>query len=110
MIDTAIVKNSGDRIFDFFMISNQNPRTATAIPVHYKVVHNTSNMNKLEIEEFTYQQCYMYYGFYQSAVKVPAIVKYAHKKAFHAYDNKYAQRNGSNIPMNKSLQNYLHFL
>jgi hypothetical protein len=64
MIDTAIVKNNGDKIFDFYMISNQNPKNATAIPVLYKVVHNTSNLNKREIEEFTYQQCYMYYGFY----------------------------------------------
>ena len=55
MIDTAIVRNNGDKIFDFFMISNQNPKTATAIPVHYKVVLNTCEISKLEIEEFTYQ-------------------------------------------------------
>ena len=65
MVDTAIVKNYDDgNLFEFFMISNMNPKTATAIPVLYKVVHNTSLMNKMEIEEFTYHQCYMYYGFY----------------------------------------------
>lgn len=62
MVDTTVVDKDGgnptqdiNRTFDFYMISNENPKTATALPVHYKVIMNTSGMTKREIEEFTYQ-------------------------------------------------------
>jgi hypothetical protein len=31
------------------MVANKNPRTASARPVHYEVVVNTTNMTKEEI-------------------------------------------------------------
>lgn len=48
-VDTAIVENDGSINFDFFMIANDNPKTATALPVHYQVVMNTTGMSKQEI-------------------------------------------------------------
>lgn len=54
LVDKGIVERDGDKIFDFFMISNNNPKTATALPVHYSVAINTTDMTKTEIEEFTH--------------------------------------------------------
>lgn len=70
------------------MIANDNPKTATALPVHYKVIMNTTGMTKREIEEFTYQQCYSYFGF-GGPIKVPAAAKYAEKYATYGSDTKY---------------------
>jgi len=50
VVDTAIVENDGSTSFDFFMIANDNPRSATALPVHYHVAMNTTGMSKNEIE------------------------------------------------------------
>jgi len=55
VVDVAIVESNGQNLFDFFMIANDNPRTATAQPVHYSVVANTTGMTKTEVEEVTYQ-------------------------------------------------------
>jgi hypothetical protein len=46
VVDTGIVENDGKNCFDFFMIANNNPKTATAQPVHYTVVVNTMNLSK----------------------------------------------------------------
>jgi len=60
VIDQVIVEKDGgnqnqkNSCFDFFMVSNNNPRTATALPVRYKVISNTSGLTKREIEEFTF--------------------------------------------------------
>lgn len=35
VVDQGIVKQDDSDLFDFYMISNQNPDTATAKPVHY---------------------------------------------------------------------------
>jgi len=83
VVDKVIVNESGEQFFDFFMVANNNPRTASALPVHYEVVHNTSMLSKDEIEEITYRQCYQYYGF-GGPVKVPAAVMYAYKMANYA--------------------------
>lgn len=50
LVDQGIVEEDGRNTFDFFMISNNNPKTATALPVHYSVAMNTTSMNKEEIE------------------------------------------------------------
>lgn len=109
MVDSAIVKSDGNKIFDFYMVSNNNPKTASALPVHYSVVLNTTNLSKRDIEDFTYHQAYNYFGFL-GPIKVPATVKYAQKKAYHVYDNKYASRDGQNKPLNTALESSLHFL
>ena len=35
LVDTSVVSEDGDKIFDFYMVANKNPTSATAIPVHY---------------------------------------------------------------------------
>ena len=60
VVDVAIVENNGNNTFDFWMIANENPRTATASPVHYTIVSNTTGMSKQEVEEVVYGQCYSY--------------------------------------------------
>jgi aubergine-like protein len=115
LVDTGIVENDGgheseiNRNFDFFMIANDNPKTATALPVHYKVVMNTSGMNRKEIEQFTYQQCYSYFGF-GGPIKVPAAVKYAEKLAQYAFDTKSSTRKEDFRAPNQKLSYKLHFL
>jgi aubergine-like protein len=69
------------------MISNQNPRFASALPVVYKVITNTTGLSKKEIEEFTYHQCYNYFGF-SGPIKVPAPLKYAEKLARYSFNTK----------------------
>ena len=54
LVDQGIVEKDGNNLFDFYMISNNNPKTATALPVHYSVEINTTNMSKTEIQEFTH--------------------------------------------------------
>jgi len=80
MLDSGVVEIGGDKNFDIFMIANENPKTATALPVHYKIIHNTTVMSKREVEEFVYQMCYSYFGF-GGPIKVPAASKYAEKLA-----------------------------
>jgi hypothetical protein len=36
------------------MVANDNPTSATAIPVHYQVAINTTNLTKQEIQEMIY--------------------------------------------------------
>ena len=74
------------------MISNNNPTSATALPVHYSVVTNTTDMSKTEIIEFTHHQCYNYYGF-GGPIKTPACVKYSQKLAAYAHDNDFSKTN-----------------
>ena len=42
IVDKTIVENDGKTTFDFYMISNENPSTATALPVHHEVTMNTT--------------------------------------------------------------------
>jgi hypothetical protein len=50
----VVVENEGKQLFDFYMVSNDNPPMATALPVHYRVAMNTTDMSKKEIEEMVY--------------------------------------------------------
>lgn len=116
MVDTAIVEKDGNgngqtnnAIFDFFMVANDNPKTATALPVNYKIIANTSGLNKREIEEFIYQQCYSYFGF-GGPIKVPACAKYAEKLANYAFDTKSSNRRDDFRAPNPKLNHQLHFL
>lgn len=115
MVDKSIVDSNDvastdvNKNFDFYMIANDNPKTATALPVHYKIIMNSSGMNKREIEEFTYQQCYQYFGF-GGPIKVPAAVKYAEKLAQYAFDTKSSNRKEDFRPPNPHLNYQLHFL
>jgi hypothetical protein len=90
------------------MVPNENPSSACAKPVHYQVAVNTTDLSKEEIENFTYQQCYAYFGF-GGPIKTPASAMYAKKIAYYAYDNKFSDKNLNQTP-NDALQNCLHFL
>ena len=72
-------------MFDFYLVPHK-ATVATAWPVHYKVVHNSTSLSKDDIETMTYHLCYNYYGFC-GGIKVPAPVKYAEKLANYASDN-----------------------
>jgi hypothetical protein len=54
VVDSVVVENEGKQLFDFYMVSNDNPPMATALPVHYRVAMNTTDMSKKEIEEMVY--------------------------------------------------------
>ncbi len=108
VIDSIVVENEGKRLFDFYMVSNDNPSMATALPVHYQVTMNTTDMTKEEIEEMIYHQSYAYYGF-SGPVKVPATAFYAHKLANYVYDNGFSAANLSTVP-SLNLAHKLHFL
>jgi hypothetical protein len=42
VVDNQVVRLQDEKVFDFFMVANKNPRQATALPVHYEVVINTT--------------------------------------------------------------------
>ena len=90
------------------MVSNDNPLSATARPVHYQVAMNTTDMNKNQIEEMVYHQSYAYYGF-GGPVKVPATAFYAHKLANYVYENGFSAQNLNTTP-SSLLAHKLHFL
>ena len=79
-VGQGVVKNDSEKTFDFYMVSNNNPSSATAIPVHYDVVFNNSSISKRDIQEFTYHQSYGYFGF-GGPIKTPATLKYAERLA-----------------------------
>jgi len=105
-LDNIVVEKDGQKEFDFFMVSNDNPNTATALPVHYDIAYNTTDLAKDEIEEFIYHQCYQYFGF-GGPIKTPAVVKYAEKLAQYTDENKFVEN--KQTPSDK-LANKLHFL
>ena len=108
MVERGIVEEDGNTIFDFFLVANQNPSQACAQPVKYSVRINTTGIQKSDIEEFTYQMCYHYYGF-GGPVKVPHVVMYAHKMTNYVADNKFVDTNLTQKP-NDDLSLKLHVL
>ena len=90
------------------MVANKNPTKATALPVHYEVVINTTQLKKDEIEHLTYHQCYSYFGF-QGPIKVPACVMYAHKLAYYALDNKIVDKKNVG-EINSVFANNIYFI
>ena len=108
VVDNQIVRLHDARIFDFYMVANNNPPKATALPVHYEVVVNTTQLSREDIEMMTYHQCFAYYGF-QGPIKVPACVMYAHKLAYYTLDNKIVDRKNVG-KVNPSLSNSVHFI
>ena len=54
-VDKGLVEHApnGADSFDFYMVAHR-ATVATALPVHYFVVKNTTAMKEKEVEEFTY--------------------------------------------------------
>jgi aubergine-like protein len=100
VVDSSLVYNQGDTKYDFFLIPHK-ATVATAQPVHYDVVYNTSKLNKDQFETTTYHLCYDYYNF-EGPIKVPAQCQYALKFANYAHEN--------NLKPNEKLSWNLHFL
>ncbi|TNV83358.1 hypothetical protein FGO68_gene12639 [Halteria grandinella] len=100
VIDTDLVERDGDRLFDFFMIPHK-AMVATAMPVLYQIIQNTSGLTKEEIEIVTYHLCYNYFNF-PGPIKVPMVCMYAHKIAQYALEYR--------IIPNEALSGHLHFL
>nr|AEX87970.1 Otiwi8 [Sterkiella histriomuscorum] len=100
VLDSALVENQGDQTYDFFMIPHK-ATVATAQPVHFKVVYNTSSMNKEQFEMSTYHLCYNYVNF-TGPIKVPSPCMYAKKIADYSAENK--------VQPNSKLAFNLHFL
>ena len=61
---------------NFFMVS-QKVNNGTARPTHYNIVLNQCGLSLNRIEELTYDLTHLYYN-WMGAVKVPAVVQYAH--------------------------------
>ena len=101
VVDTALVESQGDNSFDFFMIPHK-ATVATARPVHFKIVYNTTDLTKDQIETSTYHLCYNYFN-WPGPIKVPSACMYAQKLAKYSIDN------GIKEP-NLSLATSLHFL
>jgi argonaute-like protein implicated in RNA metabolism and viral defense len=96
---TTRAPGSADQ-FDFFMVAHR-ATVATALPVHYDVIKNTSGMSQKDVEQLTYHLCYNYFNF-MGSIKVPGAVMYANKVANYAHDLNI-------IPSNK-LSGNLHYL
>ncbi|TNV72010.1 hypothetical protein FGO68_gene13821 [Halteria grandinella] len=100
VLDTALVEYQGDKVYDFFLVPHK-ATVATAQPVLFKVVYNTSTLTKIQFETSTYHLCHNYFNF-SGPIKVPMVCMYAHKIAAYAQENK--------IMPNEKLSTYLHFL
>lgn len=108
VIDKSVVQSNDNRIFDFYLVSNRNPTSATALPVHYQVVINTTQLTSGDIKMMTYHQCYGYFGF-QGPIKTPACVMYAYKIASYALENKFVDRKFSKA-INPKLSSKIHYI
>ena len=91
------------------MVANKNPRAASARPVHYEVMINSTSMTRDQIIEMTYHQCYNYYGF-GGPIKTPATAFYAQKIAKYAVDNYIVEKDKKLEYVSPKLINNLHFL
>ena len=100
VVDTSLVENQGDKIYDFYLIPHK-ATVATAQPVLFRVAYNTSAITKDQFETSTYHLCYNYFNF-AGPIKVPMVCMYAHKIATYAQENK--------LMPNEGLAPFLHFL
>eukprot|EP01113_Clastostelium_recurvatum_P033133 TRINITY_DN4349_c0_g1_i16.p1 TRINITY_DN4349_c0_g1~~TRINITY_DN4349_c0_g1_i16.p1 ORF type:complete len:796 (-),score=166.50 TRINITY_DN4349_c0_g1_i16:451-2838(-) len=83
------VVSSHDAPFNFFLVS-QSTQQGTIMPGHYLVVHDTSGMSPLHIQQFTYKMCHLYYN-WPGTIRVPAPCQYAQKAAFLAGQSIHSQ-------------------
>jgi len=115
IVDQVIVERDSNKHFDFYMVANENPTSATALPVHYNVAYvqgieiaEGDVSFKRDFENLTHQLCYAYYGF-GGPIKTPASVKYAEKLANYIHENKFCDGNKQS-QTNSSLRLNLHYL
>lgn len=100
IVDNALVEEQGDINYDFYLIPHK-ATVATAQPVLYKSVYNTTGINKDLFETTTYHLCYSYFNF-AGPVKAPMVCMYARKIANYSLENHCMPSDG--------LASFLHFL
>jgi hypothetical protein len=71
----GLVECQDEGLFDFFLVPHK-ASVATAQPVHYKVVVNSSPYKKRDLETITFHLCYNYANF-MGGIKVPSVCMYA---------------------------------
>ena len=79
---TVVARDVVSNYFDFFLVA-QEVTMGTATPTHYNVIFNSTDFSEDMFYDFTYRQCYNYYN-WSGAIRVPAVLMYAHKSAFVA--------------------------
>lgn len=99
-LDTVLVECQEDDLFDFYLIPHR-ATVATAQPVHFKVVVNSSKYSKDELETITYHLCYNYANFI-GGIKVPSVCMYAKKIANYSHENQ--------VKPNDDLSRCLHYV
>lgn len=96
IIDSNLVEHQkNNQCFDFFLVP-QSTTQGCATPTHYFVTLNESNdLSKLDIENLTYAQCFMYSN-WSGAIKVPAACQNAHKIAeYHSQFDAMSSKKGA---------------
>ena len=66
--------------FDFFLVS-QKVTQGTCTPTHFQIISNETNLSLQDFTLLSFFLCFNYYN-WPGAVKVPAVVQYAHKIAY----------------------------
>ncbi|EFN87544.1 piwi-like protein Ago3 [Harpegnathos saltator] len=77
VIDSCITRRN---YYDFFLVP-QNVRQGSVTPIHYIVIHDTSNMETDHLQRLTYKLCHLYYN-WSGTIRIPAPCQYAHKLVY----------------------------
>ncbi|XP_014469139.1 PREDICTED: piwi-like protein 1 isoform X2 [Dinoponera quadriceps] len=98
VVDSCITRRN---YYDFFLVP-QSVRQGSVSPIHYIVLHDSSDMKTDHIQRFTYKLCHLYYN-WPGTIRVPAPCQYAHKLVYQV---------GQNIQVepHHSLENTLYYL
>ena len=105
IIYTVVIKRIDQRFFSVFKGTTNNPRAGTyicdprvcddntfylittsvtqgtATPVKYKIIENTSSIDKNTLARFSYGLCHLYYN-WKGSVKLPCPTQLSHKLAY----------------------------
>jgi aubergine-like protein len=77
---TVVANTIVEQGYAFKMVA-QNVTSGTATPTHYQLIYNSTDWKEETFWQMTYWQCFNYAN-WQGAVRVPAVVQYAHKLAY----------------------------
>ncbi|XP_011168648.1 piwi-like protein Ago3 isoform X1 [Solenopsis invicta] len=86
VVDSCITRRN---YYDFFLVP-QNVRQGTVTPIHYIVIHDSSNMETDHMQRLTYKLCHLYYN-WPGTIRVPAPCQYAHKLVYLVGQNLQAE-------------------
>ena len=79
---TLITSEITTRKYDFYLIS-QKITQGVAIPTHYHVLYDSSNLEPEKLYLLTYRLCFLDFN-WMGGIRIPAPCHYAHKQAFMA--------------------------